>query len=106
MGLELESVGKSGNETIHSGPFGNLPILIFSHDPDTPLPPQISTLWNQMQEDLKNLSTRSQRIVAKGSGHYIQLERADLLNKEVPIFIQQIRGTAAQPTDYRSTRTE
>jgi hypothetical protein len=59
-----------------------------------------------MQEDLKNLSTRSQRIVAKGSGHYIQLERADLLNKEVPIFIQQIRGTAAQPTDYRSTRTE
>ncbi|SRR6266481_3686157 len=114
MGLEFESIKQSGNETIHSGPYGSLPILIFSHDPDTPLPFQVprklereyATMWNQMQEDLKNLSTRSRRIVAKGSGHYIQIDRADLLNMEVPIFIEQIRGPASQPTNYGSTRTE
>ncbi len=114
MGLEFESIKQSGNETIPSGPYGSLPILIFSHDPDTPLPFQVprklereyATMWNQMQEDLKNLSTRSRRIVAKGSGHYIQIDRADLLNMEVPIFIEQIRGPASQPTNYGSTRTE
>jgi pimeloyl-ACP methyl ester carboxylesterase len=114
IGRELESIRQSGDETIHSGPFGNLPILIFSHDPDTPLPSQVpqklkndfASVWNQMQEDLKNLSTRSRRIVAKGSGHYVQIDRADILNKEVTIFIQQIRGTASQPIDYGSTRTE
>jgi pimeloyl-ACP methyl ester carboxylesterase len=114
MGLEFESRALSGNETIRSGPFGDLPVLIFSHDPNTSLPihvpPQLehefAMTWNQMQEDLKNLSTRSRRIIAKGSGHYIQLDREDLLNREVPIFIQQIRGSAAHPTNYRSTSME
>ena len=62
--------------------------------------------WTQMQEDLKKLSTRSRRIIAKGSTHYIQINREDLIEKEVPLFIQQIRGTAPQPTNYGSTMTE
>jgi hypothetical protein len=62
--------------------------------------------WNQMQEDLKKLSTHSRRIIAKGSGHYIQLARADLVEREVVLFIEQIRGTAPGPTDYGSTRTD
>jgi hypothetical protein len=59
-----------------------------------------------MQENLKNLSTRSRRIIAKGSGHYIQLARPDLIEKEVPLFINQIRGSAPQPTNYGTTITE
>jgi hypothetical protein len=59
-----------------------------------------------MQENLKKLSTRSRRIIAKGSPHYIQLVRAELIEKEVPVFIEQIRGAAPQPTDYGSTTTE
>jgi hypothetical protein len=63
-------------------------------------------VWGQMQEDLKKLSTRSRRIIAKNSGHYVQNDRPDLIEKEVPLFIQQIRGTAPQPTNYGSTVTE
>jgi hypothetical protein len=59
-----------------------------------------------MQEDLKRLSTRSRRIIAKGSGHYIQSERSDLIDKEVPLFIEQIRGAIPPPTNYGSTTTE
>jgi hypothetical protein len=59
-----------------------------------------------MQEDLAGLSTRGRRIVAKSSTHNIQLDRPDLLNKEVPLFIEQIRGTAPQPTNYGLTITE
>jgi len=107
---ETESVDRSGEETVHGGPYGALPILIFSQDPAKALadgePAEVAKVWNQMQEDLKQLSTRSQRMIAKGSGHYIQLNRAELIERQVPVFIEQIRGTAPEPTDYGSTKTE
>ncbi len=105
---------RSGEETINTGPYGDLPVLIFSRDPElqrqtSNLPPALaleeSGWWNQEQEALKRLSTRSRRIIAKGSGHPIQIDRADLINREVPIFIQQIRNGELR-TDYGSTKTE
>lgn len=111
---EFKGARQSGDETIHTGPYADLPILIFSQDPQkypgsgTPsrLDVEGSVVWNQMQEDLKKLSTHSRRIIARGSGHVIPFERADLLNKEVPVFVRQIRNEAPQPTDYGSTKTE
>jgi len=103
---------QSGLETVHSGPYGDLPILIFSHDPAKSMPTEdaaqkkVDAVWSQMQEDIKKLSTRSRRIIAKNSGHYVQTDRADLIDKEVPLFIEQIRGTAPAPTNYGSTVTE
>ncbi|HEY1210619.1 MAG TPA: alpha/beta hydrolase [Terracidiphilus sp.] len=106
---EMDSVNRSGHETAHSGPYGSLPILIFSRDTNglaASTPEDSQDPWNQMQEDLKKLSTRSRRIIAKGSTHYIHIDRAELIEKEVPLFIEQIRGTAPQPTNYGSTITE
>jgi len=106
---EMDSFDRSGQETIRTGPYGALPILIFSQDPaktQVGMTALMASDWNQVQEDLKNLSTHSRRIVAKDSTHYVQLDRADLIKKEVPLFIQQIRGTAPQPTNYGSTTTE
>jgi hypothetical protein len=34
------------------------------------------------------------------------LDRPDLIDKEVPLFIEQLRGTVPQPTNYGSTITE
>jgi pimeloyl-ACP methyl ester carboxylesterase len=106
---ELESFDRSGEETVHTGPYGTLPILIFSQDPAHTTaqgePMVVAKEWNQMQEDLKLLSTRSRRIIAKGSSHYIQGDRPDLIEREVPIFIDQIRGTTPEPRDYGSTQT-
>ncbi len=105
---------RSGEETIDTGPYGDLPVLIFSRDPQldrqrTDLPPKLalesSVLWDQDQEALKRLSNRSRRIIAKGSGHHLPIDRADLINREVPIFIQQIRNGELR-TDYGSTTTE
>lgn len=109
---EMRSIEQSGEETVHSGPYGDLPILIFSHDPAKSLltenaaQKKVEAVWSQMQEDLKKLSTRSRRIIAKGSGHYVQIDRTDLIDKEVPLFIEQIRGAAPPPTNYSSTTTE
>jgi pimeloyl-ACP methyl ester carboxylesterase len=108
VAAELQSFDQSGEETVHTGPYGTLPILIFSQDPVRTAKLQtmdVVVAWNQMQEDLKQLSTRSRRIIAKGSTHYIQGDRSDLIEREVPKFIEQIRGTVPQPTDYGSTQT-
>lgn len=114
---EYTAFEQDGVETIHTGPYGDLPILIFSQDPantvdknmSQSLSPQafaeMNATWNQMQEDLKKLSTRSRRIIAKGSGHYVELYRSDLLLKEVPLFIEQVRGSAPPP-QYGTTTTE
>jgi len=101
-GGELEGSGPSAREVMHTGPFGDLPILIFSRDPGgkSPMPSE------DFQESLKSLSSRSRRIIAQRSTHYIQIDRPDLLNLEVPVFIRQIRGDAPQPSDYGSTKIE
>jgi pimeloyl-ACP methyl ester carboxylesterase len=109
---EVRSMEQSGLETVHSGPYGDLPILVFSHDPDKSMSTgnaaqkKVELVWSQMQEDLKKLSTRGRRIIARGSGHYIQTERTDLIDQEVPLLIDQIRGTAPPPANYGSTTTE
>jgi hypothetical protein len=41
-----------------------------------------------MQEDLKKLSTNSRRILAQGSTHYVQVIRAELVNRAVTSFIE------------------
>jgi pimeloyl-ACP methyl ester carboxylesterase len=111
---EYTSMRRSGEETIHTGPYGDLPILIFSRDPQldrqTPnlspkLALELSVDWDRDQEALKLLSTRSRRIIAKGSGHHLPIDRADLVNREVPIFIQQIRNNELR-TDYGTTTTQ
>jgi pimeloyl-ACP methyl ester carboxylesterase len=106
---EDEDFHQSGEETIHTGPFGDLPILIFSQDnhPSGSEPrSKVDEIWDQMQEELKRLSTRSRRIIAKDSGHYIQVERSDLLNAEVTNFVRQLRGEAPPSLDYGTTETK
>ncbi|QNI37292.1 alpha/beta hydrolase [Edaphobacter sp. 4G125] len=114
MSGELDSFQASGEETVHTGPYGSLPILIISHDPAKVLVKSHSTkqeidrqdAWTQMQEDLKKLSTRSQRIIAKDSTHNVMIDRPDLIENKVTLFIEEVRGHALQLTKYGDTTTE
>lgn len=112
---EVAGVEPSGEETAHLGPFGDLPILILSEDPEKPLAvpglpaataQQMSAIWNGMQEDIKKLSTRSRRIIATGSTHYVQVDRAELVNKEVANFLQVVRGQAQPLQPWGTTVKE
>jgi len=110
---ELDAERASGEETVHAGPFGSLPILIFSRDPAVLAPnwpPAVSkanaVVWNQMQEEAKGLSSQSRRIIAKGSDHYVHIDRPDLINKEVPAFVLQIRQHLFPAAQNHTTTVE
>jgi hypothetical protein len=113
---EEKAFDRSSDETLHTGPFGHVPILVFTSDDnamdaDNPGPfrpdavKKVHAIWYGMQEDLKHLSDNSRRIIAKGSDHYVEVDRADLINQEVPVFIQQVRAGTVSP-DNGSTTTE
>jgi pimeloyl-ACP methyl ester carboxylesterase len=110
---EFDAFERSCREAAQTGPLSNLPILIFSQDPnhrdpDMPanLQSEVSPVWNSMQEDLKNLSPRSRRIIVRGTSHYIQSQRPELLNKEVTEFVLQIRAGTLHSSEYGSTIIE
>jgi pimeloyl-ACP methyl ester carboxylesterase len=95
---EIKAFPESATQTAATGPFGDLPLAVLSHDPDKPsndLPPDlaksVNKLWKAMQEDLARLSTRSTQTVAKNSGHYIQIDRPDVVIDAVRNVVDQAR---------------
>jgi pimeloyl-ACP methyl ester carboxylesterase len=114
MIAETDSLRQSGEETVQSGPYGALPILVISHDPAVALARANSAqtaadaerAWDGMQEGMKKLSTRGRRIIAKGSTHFVLSDRPDLIEREVPAFVEEVSGRAAPTTEYGSTVTE
>jgi pimeloyl-ACP methyl ester carboxylesterase len=93
---ELKSISKSAAQTEATGSLGDLPLAVLSSDPDKPdadLPEDLvkptSDAWQKMQEELAHLSTRGTRVIAKNSGHYIQLDRPDLVIEAVHNVVSQ-----------------
>lgn len=106
---------QSCKEAKGTGPFGDIPILIFSQDPalhfgDSPISlatmRQAAITWNTLQEELKNLSPHSRRIIARGSTHYVHQLRPQLVISEVQHLIGEIRGSEPPRHDYGSTTTQ
>jgi pimeloyl-ACP methyl ester carboxylesterase len=110
---ELDAERQSGEETVHVGPFPRLPILIFSRDPasmPSNWPAEVakanSVVWNQMQEESKQLSPLSRRVIAKGSDHYVHVDRPDLVISEVTALIESVRRGEVSYRQDQPTVTE
>lgn len=95
---ELKSVSESAAQTAAAGSLGDLPLAVLSADPNLPEPdlPQdlempASEAWQEMQNELARLSTRSTHAIARNSGHYIQLDRPDLVIEAVRNVVRQVR---------------
>ena len=97
-----------------AGFFGDMPLIVLSHDPQVNdfggffSPADLikaERSWSEMQEELKPLSSRSKRIVAEGSPHWIQIHRPELVAAAVQEIVNDARGTApfqADPqTEYK-----
>ena len=95
---ELKAIPESAAQADTTGLLGDMPLAVFSHDPETPQPDLPEDLvkptndaWQEMQKDLARLSTRGTQRVAKNSGHYIQLDRPDVVITGVRSVVDQVR---------------
>jgi pimeloyl-ACP methyl ester carboxylesterase len=95
---ELKAVSESAAEADNAGKLGDLPLAVLSEDPDKPQPdlPEdlikpASDAWQQMQDELARLSTRSTHVMAKNSGHFIQFDRPDVVIEAVRKVVDQAR---------------
>jgi len=99
---ELKAFATSAAQAAKTGSLGNLPLAVLSHDPAMPQPdlPEdlvqpINQAWGEMQDELAHLSTRGTREIAKNSGHYIQLDRPELVIDAVHRVFKQARESNA-----------
>lgn len=105
---ELKMFPESASQAAATGPFGDIPLIVLSHDPDKPsseLPPEVAKptneAWEKMQEDLAHLSTRGTQSIAKGSSHYIQSDRPEVVIEAIRTVVDQVRGTSVAPAAPR-----
>jgi pimeloyl-ACP methyl ester carboxylesterase len=65
---------------------GDLPLMVLSHGQPMAMPgltPEVNQAneqtWQELQAELAKLSSRGRLVVAEDSGHYVQLERPELV---------------------------
>jgi pimeloyl-ACP methyl ester carboxylesterase len=93
---ELPDFDKSSKEASGLQEFGRIPLLIISRDPSkvsAASPDRIANeqVWQQEQENAKHLSPLSWRIIAKGSGHMVPLDRPDLVISQLISLVFDVR---------------
>lgn len=96
----MEDFDLSGQETVSTGPFGDMPILILFHDlaiDASDIPQSLIEETKADQDAFLRLSTRSRRVIVKNSGHFVHIDRPDVVEREVIDFIDRIRGDKPAP---------
>ena len=102
---EEKAFAESAAQAAAAGSLGDLPLAVVSHDPDRPssdLPADLAKptndAWEKMQEELAHLSSKGTRAIAKNSGHYIQIDRPDIVTDAVHGVVEQARAAPANAT--------
>jgi len=110
---EFREFGPNGPIAATTGPFNDMPLVVLSHDPEvgggsffSPADaPEAEHVWTEMQDELRGLSSRGKRIIARGSRHCVQCYRPDLVVAAVQEIVDDARGTvpfqADRETEYK-----
>jgi pimeloyl-ACP methyl ester carboxylesterase len=100
---EWAGTDEDGDQLRATAPLGNMPLVVLSRDPDKLIPGvpadvarELKEAHESMQLELARLSTNSSRVIAKGSTHYIQFGRPDVVIEAVQKVVAQCRA-AKQP---------
>jgi pimeloyl-ACP methyl ester carboxylesterase len=106
---ELPDFDTSSKQAAGLREFGRIPLLIISRDPSkdsAASPADIATVqaWQQEQEDAKHLSPLSWRIIAKGSGHMVPLDRPDLVVSQLISLVNDVRTGHVPNSGTTSTK--
>lgn len=84
---------------------GDLPLVVLSHGEPMAMPglsdkvnQTYEQLWQDLQAELAALSSQGRLMVAEGSGHYIQLERPELV---IDAIAEVVTAARANPDRTR-----
>jgi len=80
--------------------FGNLPIKIIVASGEKVINQfslreqgeKFNKIWRELQQDMLSLSSKSELIIAKDSGHYIPLEDPDLITRSIIKLLYEIEA--------------
>ena len=73
----------------------SIPLVVISEDPDPPRREAVQS-WDTVQEGLKHLSSRSMRIIARNSRHYIMVDRPDVVIGSIAIVDAELSGRSGR----------
>jgi pimeloyl-ACP methyl ester carboxylesterase len=105
---QAQVTDEKGSFYANTGPLGDMPIIVLSHDPQvndfggffsSSDLVKAERAWMEMQGELRTLSSRSKWIVAKGSNHWIQIYRPELVAAAVREIVNDARRTAPFQAD-------
>jgi pimeloyl-ACP methyl ester carboxylesterase len=94
---EMQNIEVLANEASSITDFDSIPLVVVTGThpdrnnmvPEGPLREEMGQMWNEMQKELLNLSTKSEHILAPKSGHYIQSDQPDLVVKAIQDLIEK-----------------
>jgi pimeloyl-ACP methyl ester carboxylesterase len=99
--LEIQGFENEIHDSAPPHHLGDLPLLVLSQGkPPKPdellgLTPEAAVemheVWNGLQIELTELSSRGRRVIARDSGHMIQIERPDLVIDTITQLIGELR---------------
>jgi pimeloyl-ACP methyl ester carboxylesterase len=82
-----------------TGPFGDLPLVVLSRDPELvegwlplEIEQDVNAVWQTLQADLATLSTNSTHTIVEGAGHGIHLDQPRVVIDAIRAMIEQISG--------------
>lgn len=100
---ELAAFRYSAEQVAHAGPLPDIPLAVITRGkrvwPRTPRGDQMERLWEELQDDLARLTSRSIHLVAEHSGHYVQLEQPAVVINTIYAMVQ-----ATRPANSRLTK--
>jgi pimeloyl-ACP methyl ester carboxylesterase len=97
---------------------GDLPLVVISRSPDNPilaeampaLPEELNTrllqMWQDLQDELMDLSSNSTRVIADHSGHDIHKEEPRLVVDAILKLVNEYRGFTGNTTSIEETGIE
>ena len=104
---EWDEFWHSADEAAEARCCDNIPLVIVSRDPEWRNPAwdaerdarhiAAQPIWNKLQESLKALSPQSRRIIARGSGHHVMIDRPDVVVAAIRQVVNDIRQHEPDP---------
>lgn len=94
---EWDDFESSADQVLKMSCCDSIPLIILSEDPGPPATTpadkhEHEQTWDTVQEGLKNLSSRSMRIIARNSQHYIMIDRPDVVVAAVHMVDSELHG--------------